>query len=377
MSDDVFVFEGMTQELQTYFDHTKGLQAIVDVSYPPYQEAESKWSKGGCPESGPLKEEKDRLSASHYGGIRAHGAVGKTLRGKIQPGLLEKYNLDRLTWMCRDSTANPETLKEVLSPLGRYKLVISYHSTRKGSWGYTKGRTFRVSTGEMVGEVCRNYSSFPYLFVEDHPSSHDYLVCGSDYQGQTVVELDTKSRKDYLPSSARAGFGFCWSSYQASPSKLTLAVEGCFWACPYEVWMVDFSAPMVGLWTLEMTPSEVFLEWVPTEPDTALLGPAEYRYCIPLDKREKDMTEEEMDEMIRREDGGESESQLWRVSVEDTTRWVRPDAVTIASKYIDFLIESWVRTGRKIPDEHILNAGALIDGLEDEEIKLGLLNRLL
>lgn len=143
---------------------------------------------------------------------------------------------------------------EEFSFSGRYKLVRTPYSTKAGSWNYTQGLVYRVGSDEPITEVQRNYSSFPYLFVENHPNGHDYLICGENYQGQTVIELDTGKRLDYLPSAAQKGVGFCWVYYEFDKQLQMLVVDGCIWACPNEYRFFDFSNPMMG-WA-EIEPDE-------------------------------------------------------------------------------------------------------------------------
>lgn len=46
-----------------------------------------------------------------------------------------------------------------------------------------------------------------------------------------------------FPAKAFKGQGFCWAAVHPSPDGRTLGVEGCFWACPYELVFFDFSEP--------------------------------------------------------------------------------------------------------------------------------------
>lgn len=131
---------------------------------------------------------------------------------------------------------------ESLSPSGKYKLVVSSFKTGPGTWNYSQGQVFAQGSDTPIATVQRNYGAFPYLFVEDHPNGHSYLICGEDYQGQTVIELDTGLRRELL----KKGHGFCWGSYEWLPSMQALLVDGCFWACPYEFRFFDFSDPMSG-----------------------------------------------------------------------------------------------------------------------------------
>lgn len=135
-----------------------------------------------------------------------------------------------------------------LSPCGRYLLTVETKGTRPGCWNHTVGIVTRVDSGEQVARVDRNYSSFPYEWVTPHPNGHDYLVCGADYQGQTVLELDTGKRRDLLGKEAARGNGFCWASYRWEPRGQLLLVDGCYWACPYEWRVFAFDSPMEAGW---------------------------------------------------------------------------------------------------------------------------------
>ena len=132
--------------------------------------------------------------------------------------------------------------KEHLSPAGKYRLVVTTYQTGEGYWNYTQGKVYRGE--KCLAEVRRNYHQFPFTFIEGHKNGHDYLVCGEDYQGQTVIELDTGERVDYRPAAAKKGHGFCWAYYKPSPDGTLMAVNGCIWACPYENHVYDFAEPM-------------------------------------------------------------------------------------------------------------------------------------
>jgi hypothetical protein len=172
--------------------------------------------------------------------------------------------------------------KEHVSPSGKYKLVTTSYATKPGCWDYKRGQVY---AGEkLVADVKRNYASFPFAWAEGHKNGHDYLLCGEDYQGYTVIELDTGRRNDLLPESVPRkysykekdgtvktgtvpvypnGYGFCWVGIHPSPDRMVLAIDGCYWACPYEVVLLDFSEPMkFPLWELERwDDAESFDSW--------------------------------------------------------------------------------------------------------------------
>lgn len=163
----------------------------------------------------------------------------------LTPDQKGEFNrLDTLRYFAPEN-AQVQYRKEELSPSGKYKLVTTPFSTKAGSWNYTQGLVFEIGNDQPIAEVRRNYSSFPFLFIEDHPLGA-FLVCGEDYQGQTVIELDTGKRRDHLSKGTEDGAGFCWSVYEFDRATQMLLVEGCHWACPYEYRFYDFSDPMTG-----------------------------------------------------------------------------------------------------------------------------------
>lgn len=136
--------------------------------------------------------------------------------------------------------------KEILSPSGKYKLMVSHFSTGPNTWSYSQGVVYRKDDDKPIATVQRNYGSFPNLFIEAHPNGHDYVVCGEDYQGATIIELDTGKRLDLMSDGSNKGVGFCWASYEYNAPNEVLIVCGCIWACPYEHRFYDFSDPMSG-----------------------------------------------------------------------------------------------------------------------------------
>jgi hypothetical protein len=129
------------------------------------------------------------------------------------------------------------------SPSGKYRMGVSELRAADTGWYYSVG-TVSLASGHEITFVERNYSTFPYTWVETHPNGHDYLVCGEDYQGQTIIELGTGRRVDHLPESAQSGFGFCWAAHYPSLDRRFVAVDGCYWACPNELVIYDFTQPM-------------------------------------------------------------------------------------------------------------------------------------
>jgi len=130
----------------------------------------------------------------------------------------------------------------IFSPTGNYELKIEYFKTGKNSWNYTKGTIVSTRTKNKIAQIKRNFSHFWYSWV-NHSNGCEYLLCGEDYQGQTVVNLSKERTESYLPTEAENGVGFCWVGAYPSPDSNVLAVEGCVWACPYEIRFYEFCTP--------------------------------------------------------------------------------------------------------------------------------------
>jgi hypothetical protein len=133
--------------------------------------------------------------------------------------------------------------QEFVSPSGLYKLEISkYGNGQETCWNYSRGIVSKIASGEILTDVKRNIGHFWHTWVE-HPNGNEYLLCGEDYQGYSVVNLTQGTYQVYFPDEGYQGYGFCWAVVYPSPDKLMLAVDGCFWAAPYEIVFYDFRQP--------------------------------------------------------------------------------------------------------------------------------------
>jgi hypothetical protein len=169
----------------------------------------------------------------------------KALYAALTPDVKKVYRQLSKAEFFTPERAKVSARKEHLSPSGKYKLVVTPFETSPGSWAYTQGLVFVLGQDTPIAEIQRNYSSFQFLWVEGHPKG-DFLVGGEDYQGQTVIELGSGKRLDFLPSAAEQGHGFCWVEMQFDPTAQLVIVAGCIWACPFEYRFYDFSDPMTA-----------------------------------------------------------------------------------------------------------------------------------
>lgn len=171
-----------------------------------------------------------------------------------------------------DKNENAACRKTVVSPSGKYKLIIRNYSTKEGAWSYTRGQVIELVTDRLVADVKRCYSSFLYAFVTKDDA--EYLVAGRSYMGQTVVNLSTcqevsdpdfykapeEDRKTDSEFGNYHGHEFCWAEITPFFDSNTLFVDGCHWACPYEYRFYDFTDPMKGWPGLKIVGSTLGIE---------------------------------------------------------------------------------------------------------------------
>ena len=134
--------------------------------------------------------------------------------------------------------------EEFVSPSGLYKLHVAEYCKAEThqNYYYSRGFVSKIADGQIIADIKRNYSSFWHSWVE-HPNGNEYLLCGEDYQGYSVVNLTQETYQSYFPDEAYQGSGFCWVAAYPSPDSLMLAIDGCIWACPYELVFYDFREP--------------------------------------------------------------------------------------------------------------------------------------
>jgi len=329
-----FTYDKMTPALQAYLDHSHRSQH-PGYKYP--RDADGKMRSGV-----PTPESEAAVDAWRAEGERLLEVAG----GR---SVLDAFYQTKKLWFCRGEGVSPAGgPRESTSPSGKYRLVVTRHSTGGGGWNYSKGRVYVGD--KLITEVCRNFASFPFAWVENHGKTQgDYLICGEDYQGQTIVDLVSGDRVNHRPDSANQGFGFCWSSIHPNQDGTLLAVCGCHWACPYEVRLVDFEDPMNPPWLILDTDDDDYFDgW--QDDGTCKIGRSFEVVDLPghpLDgKKEDDCSMEELEEVekyvvAQGVPEGECDEAGWKMAA-DTHTWTRPSYVEVTRKWVTSYIP-WFR----------------------------------
>lgn len=136
----------------------------------------------------------------------------------------------------------PGSLERHISPTGKYVLEVCEYSAGEATWSYSQGLVRRSEDSSVIAEVLRNYGIFWFSWVQY--SGEEFLLCAEDYQGYNVINLRTGQNQLTFPNEAFDGGGYCWAAAHPSPDGRIIAVEGCYWACPYALTLYDFTDPM-------------------------------------------------------------------------------------------------------------------------------------
>lgn len=125
------------------------------------------------------------------------------------------------------------------------------------TWVYHGENAASVLKNELLdadGHLCSRWytreSKDVVLGVVHHANGRDYLLFRCGLYGYSVLDRQARTVFRYLPASSfnpmAAGFQetFIWCKPFYDPKSNLMAVEGCLWAAPSSVIVLDFSKPM-------------------------------------------------------------------------------------------------------------------------------------
>jgi len=136
-----------------------------------------------------------------------------------------------------DAELVPENLNE------RKKLEIAEgYSAERSLYSSNIGETIVYSPDGL--EIYRYQShdvSGDFLTLIDHSNGRKYLIFRIDLYGYGVFDIMDKKEFFHIPKESET---FIWTEVFYNPLNDVLAVDGCFWACPYGINLLDFKNPM-------------------------------------------------------------------------------------------------------------------------------------
>ena len=116
------------------------------------------------------------------------------------------------------------------------------------------------------GEICRLFKDDNLIFewkntdghsrmasIIHHADGYTYFVFDEDLYGYSVLNLDSLQCMHFIPAESYGTYPdefketFIWCDCFYNPENNLLAVDGCFWACPGDVIVLDFKDPMTAV----------------------------------------------------------------------------------------------------------------------------------
>lgn len=150
---------------------------------------------------------------------------------QITPHTLNLPRDDKLIRFIKDYCVSKSTI--TFPP----KCIPNVHS---GYWDYTKVSIRHVDEETPI-VIYNNYQDMitAFFFYNENP----YFFCQHDYLGFSFINLISKRVIAILPEQALDGHGFTLTKVLSFDEEtLTFLVEGCFWACPYEVYKIKLDS---------------------------------------------------------------------------------------------------------------------------------------
>jgi hypothetical protein len=97
---------------------------------------------------------------------------------------------------------------------------------------------------ELISSIKCYYSVTLFQYIE-HSNGFEYLIFRRDLYGYSILNLNSLKVFHYIPKVAILPDkeSFIWTEVSYSGNSNFLAVEGCYWACPYEIMIFDISNP--------------------------------------------------------------------------------------------------------------------------------------
>ena len=253
------------------------------------------------------------------------------------------------------------SINEYHSPSGKYSLLVSTYKTKEGCWNCTKGDV--IYYGDVIFSIYRNYSNFPFMFVEDHPNNTDYLVCSESYTTSTVVDLKSRNVNRCAYDSM-----FCPRSWKISPNKQTIVVNGCYWACEDQIKIFDFTNPMEPWYQIglsESIPNSRGYSFVSEflDDDTIVCSSQELEYAVPLGRFIDDLSQEELEEYENKygcSEESDNKNIIYKSKIDEHVKW-RVSARTLVDERMKECF--WQLKCNVIPKTYSLEKS--IDGLDN------------
>lgn len=127
----------------------------------------------------------------------------------------------------------------------------------------TDGQEQNIRYAPTDGEICRLFKNDELIFewknidghsrmakIIEHSDGNKYFIFDEALYGYSVLNMNNMESVHYIPSKSYRECAdafqetFIWCEPHYDKASNLLAVEGCIWAEPYSIIVLDFSNPM-------------------------------------------------------------------------------------------------------------------------------------
>ncbi len=99
---------------------------------------------------------------------------------------------------------------------------------------------------EIVYSIKNINNDAAFFNLIEHSNGKGYLIFRIDLYGYSVLDLDTMQDYHYIPEESFLGEEtFIWTVTHYNKNTNLLVAEGCYWAHPSDIVLVDFSEPTI------------------------------------------------------------------------------------------------------------------------------------
>jgi hypothetical protein len=138
-----------------------------------------------------------------------------------------------------------EELWRQVSPCGQFEMAYLVCQTQAIPWPEAGVcEITRLADNQIVARLFRDHHTPPqYVWLSRNPGP--ILIWASTYcYGYEVVDF---GRHELHHIEENPGEDFIWTGVSLSPDQQLLAIEGCYWACPYQIRILDVRECSRGL----------------------------------------------------------------------------------------------------------------------------------
>ena len=153
------------------------------------------------------------------------------------------YMDELMTLFCEENLSGNEVV-EPMGEVGEYSIGINKYSAKIGAYNY-KGAKCCLYKGDILCKDWYCFNSDAFYHLLRHKNGREYLIFRQDLYGYSVLDIENGELMQFFPECSLFGMEtFIWTQVDYSSETDTLAVSGCYWACPYSVQLFSFEEPM-------------------------------------------------------------------------------------------------------------------------------------